>query len=163
MTVQQAQGTPSDDRYTALDLRRVSERDREQTDVLADGRITGYFLRFGQMTPSPTLPRRKRLFPGADGFTTVYGTSGWQGLAHLPGSPAAGSLPCFYNSREKFVHFGSTQPCRAQLVRARAYRGQNSDFEKKLRHNVWHVLEAFLRFYASETLIFLKKVGKFSG
>jgi hypothetical protein len=48
-------------------------------------------------------------FPGEDGFTTVYGTSGWQGLAHLPGSPAAGSLPCFYDSREKFVHFGSAE------------------------------------------------------
>ena len=95
-------------------------------------------------------------FPGEDGFTTVYGTSGWQGLAHLPGSPAAGSLPCFYDSREKFVHFGSAQLGRARLVRARACRGQNSDFEKILCQNVRRDLEAFRRFYASETPI-LKK------
>ncbi len=69
------------------------------------------------------LRGRLSLFPGVDGFTTVYGTSGWQGLAHLAGSTPAGSLLCLYDSREKFVHFGSAQPGRAQLVRARTCRG----------------------------------------
>ncbi len=84
------------------------------------------------MTPFPTLPAGncQWLVPVADCFATVYGTSDWQGLAHHAGSPPAGSLPCFYDSREKFVHFGSAQPGRARLVRARACHGQKSDFEK---------------------------------
>ncbi len=95
------------------------------------------------LTPLTRFLAGNWLFPGADGFTLVYGTSGWQGLAHLPGSPAAGLLPCFHDSREKIVHFGSAQPGRARLVRTRACRGQNSDFEKNLCQNVRHDLEAF--------------------
>jgi hypothetical protein len=85
------------------------------------------------MTPFPTPAGRKRACPagrGADGFAAVYGTSEWQGLANLAGSVPAGTLLCFYDSREKFVHFCLAQPGRARLVRARACRGQNSDFEK---------------------------------
>jgi hypothetical protein len=44
----------------------------------------------------------------------------------------------------------------ARLVRARACRGQNSDFEKIMCRNVRPDLEAFRRFYASETPIFKK-------
>jgi hypothetical protein len=106
------------------------------------------------MTPSPPFPAGNWLVPGADGFATVYGTSEWQGLAHLAGSTPAGSLPCLYDSREKFVHFGLAQPGRARLVQASACRGHNSDFEKILCQNVRHDLEAFRRFYASETPIF---------
>jgi hypothetical protein len=115
------------------------------------------------LTPLPRFLAGNWLFPGADGFTMVYGTSGCQGLAHLPGSPTAGSLPCFYDSREKFVHFASATPGRARLVRARACRGQNSDFEKILCQNIRHDLEAFRWFYASETPIFKKTVGTFLG
>jgi hypothetical protein len=59
--------------------------------------------------PSPPFPAGNWLVPEADGFATVYGTSEWQGLTHLAGSTPAGSLPCFYDSREKFVYFGLAQ------------------------------------------------------
>ncbi len=113
------------------------------------------------MTPPSLFPAGNWLVPGADGFATVCGTSEWQGLVHLASSIPAGSLPCFYDSREKFVCFGSAQHGRARLVRARACRGQNSDFEKNLCQNVRHDLEAFRRFYGSETPIFEKTVETF--
>ncbi len=91
-----------------------------------------FFSRVAVLSPLPRFPAGNWLVSGADGFETVYGTSEWQGLAHLAGSTPAGSLPCFYDSREKFVHFGSAQPGRARLVRALACRGQNCDFKKIL-------------------------------
>jgi hypothetical protein len=106
---------------------------------------------------------RKLALPRADGFATVYGTSRWQNLAHLAGSTPAGSHPSFYDSREKFVCFGSAQPGRALLVLARACHGQSSNFEENLCQNVRHILEAFQRFYASETPIFKKPVRTFLG
>ena len=131
-------------RTSGLTAGRTAGRTDGQQDISRDS---------AKRPPFPRFPAGNWLFPGAYGFTTVYGTSRWQGLAHLTGSPPAGSLPCFYDSRKKFVHFGLAQPGRARLVRAHACRGQNSDFEKILCQNVRHNLEAFWRFYASETPI----------
>ncbi len=90
------------------------------------------FSSFPEMTPFPTLPGRKLACPRGGRLRNGLQTSEWQGLAHLAGSTPAGSLPSFYDSREKFVHFGLAQPGRARLFRARACRGQNSDFKKKI-------------------------------
>ncbi len=140
----------------------TDERTNSRTDGRADGRTTGYFSKFSQITPFPTLPRKKpallrgrRLHNGLRDVRMARPSS-----SHRQ-PPPAGSLPCFYDSREKFVHFGSAQPGRARLVRARACRGQNSDFEKILCQNVRHNLEAFRRFFASETPIFKETVGTF--
>jgi hypothetical protein len=59
--------------------------------------------------------------------------------------------------------FWLAQPGRAQLVRARACRGQNSNFEKILCQNVKRCLEALWRFCASKSPIFKKPVGTFLG
>ncbi len=74
---------------------------------------TRHFLSFAEWPPFPSFPTGNWLFPGADGFAEDYRTSRWQGLAHLAGSKSAGSLLCFYDSRENFVTsflFGLAQP-----------------------------------------------------
>jgi hypothetical protein len=128
VTALQAQATPSDGRYTALNLRQVPK-----VPTLAS---------------AAAAPPVK--LPASDLSAAVVKVVG---LAHLAVSTPEASLPCVYNSREKLVRFGSTQPGRALLVRARACCGQIFNFEKKLCQNVRHILEAFLRFYASKTLI----------
>jgi hypothetical protein len=104
-------------RWSGRTAGRTAGQSDGQPDISRDSAKRTPFLRF---------PAGNWLFPGADGFTTVYGMSGWQleGLAHLTGSPPAGSLPCFNDSREKLVHFGSAQHGRTRLVRAHACRGR---------------------------------------
>jgi hypothetical protein len=92
-----------------------------------------FFLESRRIEPlSHASPQETGSSLGQTASQWSTGRLGRQGLAVLAGSTTAGSLPCFYDSREKFVRFGSVQPGRAQLVRARACRGQNSNFEKKL-------------------------------
>ncbi len=116
-----------------------------------------FLSRITVFNPFHTLPRRKLALPRGRRLHIGLRDVGMARPSSSPRQPRAGSLPCFYDSREKFVNFGSAQPCRARLVRARACRCQNFDFEKILCRNVRHDLEAFRRFYASETPIFKNK------
>jgi hypothetical protein len=105
------------------------------------------------MTPFPTLPGRKLACPRGgllrnDLRDVAVARSGPSRRQHT-----CRFAPAFTILEKKFVHFGSAQPGRAQLVRACACCDQNSDFEKSLCQDVRHDLEAFRRFYASETQI----------
>ncbi len=122
---------------------------------------SSFFSRVAVFNPSPTLPRRKLALPRGrllhNGLRDV-------GVARPSSScrqPPCRYAPLLLRFSEKFVHFGLAQPGRALLVRARACRCQNSDFEKNLCQNVRHDLETFWRFYASETPIFKKNSRNF--
>jgi hypothetical protein len=141
----------------------TDERTDGRTDGRADGRKTRYFSRFGQMTPFPTLPSRKLSLPRGRRLH-----NGLQDVRMARPSSSHRQPPCKlaplllrFSRKIRPFWLGPAPQSTAgrSLVRARAYRGQNSDFEKNLcqNHDVRHDLEAFRRLYASETPIFNKK------
>ncbi len=140
-------------------------REREMTEKRADGRITRYFLRFGHITPSPTLPGRQVPLPRGRRLHNCLRDVGMARPSSSPRQPLCRFAPCFYDSREKFVDFGSAEhgcsepapvavkilisrkfvsKCQARFRRLPAVlRLRNSDF-KKNRRNVFS-LGTYLR------------------
>ncbi len=79
---------------------RGREKEREQTDGRADGRITGYFSKIGQITPSPTLPRRKLALPRGRRLHNGLRDVGVATPSSSPGQPHCGSQASCYFQRQ---------------------------------------------------------------